>query len=43
MKPHPKLTKDGTVKKHSGWCGLAGDEDIRQDLCEVLWIIPADW
>jgi hypothetical protein len=41
MEPHPKLAKDGTAKLHSGWRGLTGKEDTREDLCEKFRIISA--
>jgi hypothetical protein len=44
MKPHPKLTKDGTAELCSGQHRFTGDEDTRrQDLCKEFRVIPADW
>jgi hypothetical protein len=43
MEPHPKLTKDGTAKLHSGWSRFAGKENASKDICKEFRIIPADW
>ena len=42
MEPHPKLTKDGTAKLHSGWSRFAGKENASKDICKEFRIIPAD-